>query len=202
MLITVQEVADVLGVDASDAVLIRLVKSTDEWAKRSLGRRFERAEYTLYPRGYGNQQIFLRESPIRSLIEIRVDPTGVFGDDTIVDDLTPFKFDPDPDNDDPTITYTGYGYFRGPAWWPFPELKNAIQVKVEAGWWPPSQTNHTADVPEDLREKLIERAVIKFREAGDDLNEEMQSVRSGDRSWTKFEQTDQRILRELLRYKR
>ena len=204
MLITFDEVADALGVSPGDASLIRLVKSTDVWAKRSLGRRFELDTYTLHPRGFGGNTIWLRESPIRSLTEIRVDPYGDFGDDTIVSDLTQFRFNPDPFDDDNKLTFAGYGSWSthpilGSYRWPFPELPNAIRVVLEAGWYAADDTDHESDLPDDLREKLIERVCAKYKQGSD---EELSSERQGDRSITKFKQTDARILEELRRYKR
>jgi hypothetical protein len=208
MLITYDECADLLGVSPTDTLLQRLVKSTDSWAKQRLGRQFERTTYTLYPRGFGVSRIFLRESPIRQLIEIRIDPTGQFGDNTIVD-IGQFAFNPDPFDDDPAVTFIGIGWwgeFRDSAaaglrrfWWPFPELTNAIQVKVEAGWWAADDTGHDSDLPGELREKLIERVAAKYKQGP---NEEMQNERQGDYSWQKFAETDERILKALRRYKR
>lgn len=209
MLITFAEVGEALGVSPTDAQLIRAVKSTDQWARQNLGRQFKRDTYTLYPRGYGRNVIWIRESPVRAITEIRIDPYGRFGDDTIVTDLTRFRWNPDPFDDDNKIEFFGGGWFGnhssiGRWWWPFPELTNAIKITVEAGWWLPDDEGHADDydLPEDLREKLIERARIKYLEANDDFPEEMQSTREGDRSLTKFEQTDTRILRELRRYRR
>lgn len=206
MLITYAEVGDLAGVSPSDSFLMRTVKATDTWAKKSLGRQFARDTYELYPRGHGNQTIWLRESPIRRLIEIRIDPAGQFGDGTIVSDLTQFRFNPDPFDDNNKLTFGGsgcWGYHSSPGrWcWPFPEMPNAIKVVVEAGWWLPDDTDpdHVCDLPDDLRERLIERAVIRFKQGSD---EEMQSERQGDRSFQKFQETDNRILKALRRYRR
>ncbi len=193
MLITAAEVATPLSVSPTDANLVRIVKATDAWAKRSLGRQFERATYELRPRGYGRDHpVFLCESPIRELTEVRVDRDGKFGSDTIVD-LAEFSFNSDPFADDCKLRYID-GYF--------PEGSNTVRVTLVAGWWPADDAGHTCDLPDDLRELLIERAAIKYREGGDTIGEEMQSTGAGDRSWTKFEQTDARILKALRHYKR
>jgi len=193
MLITAAEVASPLGVSSTDANLVRVVKATDAWAKRSLGRQFERTTYELRPRGYGRDHpVWLRESPIRELIEVRVDRFGKFGTDTIVD-LAEFSFNPDPFADDCALRYIGGC---------FPEGANTVRVTVVAGWWPADDAGHECDLPSDLRELLIERASIKYLESGDASREEMQSQSSGDRSSTKFEQTDTRILRALRHYRR
>src|SRR6478672_8860190 len=193
MLITYAEVADLTGTSATDALLIRTVNATDAWARRSFGRQFARDTYELYPRGFGRDTIWLRESPIRQLIEIRVDPYARFGDDTVISDLTQFRFSPDPFDDDNMVTFNGCSYNMGPHRWPFPEMARAIRVTVEAGWWMPDDPNpdHVCDLPEDLRDRLIERAVIRFKQGSD---EEMKSVSQGDRSFTKFDETDTRIL--------
>jgi hypothetical protein len=195
MLITYAEVADLAGASPSDAFLMRTVKATDTWAKKRLGRSFERATYILYPRGFGGYTIWLRESPIRHITEIRIDPPGVFGDDSIVTDLSLFTFNPDSFADDSKLTYMGRASRR----WPFPEISNAIRVTCEAGWWPADDPDHDCDVPEDLRERLVERAVVRFKQGAD---EETQSVSQGDRSTTKFAETDTRILNALRHYKR
>ncbi|HMJ83688.1 MAG TPA: hypothetical protein VK504_11000 [Vicinamibacterales bacterium] len=192
MLITFAEVADELGVSASDARLIRKVNATIGWAKRSLGRQFERRTYELRTRGYGGPVIFLRESPFHAITEVRIDPYGVFGNDTIVD-LSTFSYNTDPVDDDNQLRYTTGC---------FPEGANTVLVKGEFGWWPADDPDHVCDLPSDLTDKLIEHAKIKFKEAGDDFPEEMLSLSEGDRSATKFEPTDKRILRELRRYKR
>jgi hypothetical protein len=211
MLVTPAELADVLsGVSPSDTQVIAKAKASDAFLKRGLNRQFERAIYVLYPRSNGRKTIFLRESPIRALIEVRVDPFGLFPDSSIVD-LSMFAFNPDPFEDDPSITFTGLGWCQDNAafdgagyyrWYmPFPDIPHSVQVTVEAGWWPADDVEHDCDLPYDIRDAALERAVVRFKESGD-FGEEVQTVRSGDQSWTKFQQTDERLLKKLTRYKR
>jgi hypothetical protein len=194
MLITAAECANTLGIAADDALLVRLVSSTDAWIKKSMGRKFERAVTTEVVRGYGLNYVFLRESPIVALIEVRVDYWhGLFGDDTIVSDLTGFSFNTDPSLDDNRLWYVNMLAplaIPSPSWG-FPDAPRATQVTYEAGF--------DADIPEDLREKLIERVCAKWKQGPD---EEMKQESQGDRAWTKFDTTDKRILAALRRYKR
>jgi hypothetical protein len=204
LIITASEAADTLGVSSTDTRLVSLVKSTSEWAQQQLGRLFVRDTYVLKPRGFGGEVIWLRESPIRRLIEIRVDITGQFGDNTIVADLTQFRFNTDPFEDKNTLRYNGAGWWGtdpdyGRWRWPFPEASEAIQVTLEAGWWAADDPDHESDLPADLREKLVERVCAKYRQGGD---EELKSMSQGDRSESKFAETDDRILRALKRYRR
>jgi hypothetical protein len=193
MLITAAEVAMSLSASPTDANLVRVVTATDAWAKRSLGRQFERATYDFRPVAYGGDHpVWLRESPIRELIEVRVDRFGKFGADTIVDH-SELSFNTDPFSDDNRLRYLSGC---------FPEGSNTVRVQLIAGWWPADDATHACDLPADLRELLIERAAIKYRESGDTIGEEMQSTGSGDRNWSKFEQTDSRILKALRHYKR
>jgi hypothetical protein len=191
MLITVAEAAEALSIAATDPRLIRLCTSTDQWAKRQLGRRFERGTYELYAAGYGGRNpVWLRESPIIELIDVRVSSVSNFDDDSIVD-ASRFRFNPEMFADDNRL------YFLDGR---FPDGPKTVYVKGVFGWWPADYEAHASEVPADLSEALIERVVAIYREGGGD--EEMESQSQGDRSWTKFEQTDTRILKKLRKYKR
>lgn len=197
MLISASDCADLLGILPTDKLLVRLVASTDAWIKRSLGRTFERDVRTEFVRGYGVDYVYVRESPIIEITEVRIDPCGKFSDSTIVTDLTRFTFDPDPLNDDNRVFYAGgregfqlgHGYYAGANW--FPEGERVAQITYEAGF--------DDDIPVDLSEQLIERVAAKYKQGPD---EEMKTERQGDRSWEKFEKTDERILAALRRYRR
>lgn len=185
MLITAAEVADTLGVSSTDALLVRLVSSTDAWIKRACGRQFERAIYTSIVRSssfdYGTNLIFLPESPIVEIIAVSLDRSGAgFTTDTVIDDLSAFTFDPL--RDDGRVYYSGG---RFPVW------PGGSQFEYEAGY--------DADIPEDLRERLIERVCAKYKQGAD---EEMKQESKGDRAWSKFDETDKRILAALRGYKR
>ena len=180
MLIETTDCATLLGVSADDALLVRLVASTDRWIKKQCSREFERAVRTEVVRGYGKDYIFTRESPIIAITAVRIDRFGLFPIDTIITDLSPFIFDPT--RDDNRVYYSN-GYF--------PAGAAVAQLEYEAGF--------DADIPEDLREKLIERVAAKYKQGAD---EEMKSEAQGDRSYVKFDETDKRILAALRGYKR
>lgn len=189
MLITASECADTLGVSPTDTLLVRLVTSTDAWAKRQLSRNFERATYSLITRGHGVSMVYLRESPIRELVEIRIDPRARFGNETVIP-LVRFTFNSDPFDDDNRL-YLSEGVF--------PDGPGTVRVLGEFGWWAADDPDHVSDLPEDLREKLIERVCAKYKQGAD---EEMKSQSSGDWSVTKFDELDTRILASLRHYRR
>lgn len=201
MLITAAEVADTLGgLSPTDTLLVSVVNDTDAWAKRALGRNFERKTYTETVRGYGHPYVFLRESPIRALTEVRIDPFGVFADDTVIDDLASFTFDADPNHDNSKLSWAGLfgvdlpayvmsGYVSA-AWLPFSESARAAQVTYEAGWWPADDQVNTPDLPSDLRGRLVRRARVEFKRAVGQSDDETKGC------------TDDTILRELQHYMR
>lgn len=201
MLITTAEVADTLpGLSLTDSLLVDIVADSDSWVKRSLGRNFERQTYTEVVRGEGHPYVFLRESPIWEIVEVRIDPYGVFGADTIVSDLTQFAFDPDPNHDSSKLMWTGsYGVdlpayvtsgYVAASWLPFPECARAAQITHKAGWWAADDPENASDLPYDLRGRVVKRARVEFKRAvgiKDDETEEF---------------TDACILRQLEHYRR
>lgn len=198
MLITAAEVADTLpGLSPTDTQLLAIVADTDSWAKRVLGRNFERKTYTEVVRGEGHPFVYLLESPIRSVTEIRIDPLGNFDADTTVDDLTQFFFDPDPDHDSSRLSWLGFdapayiisGYV-GVSWIPFPEHARAARVTYEAGFWPADDPVNVCDLPYDLRSRLIKRARVEFKLAQGKSDEETKAYDLN------------MILRELSHFKR
>ena len=261
MLISASDCANLLGVSATDALLLRLVKSTDAWIKRELFRDLERKTRTEIVRGFGQNCVFLRESPIRAITEVRIDSTGELASSSIVSDLTLFSFDEDEAHDDARLFYRAGTFPIGPrvakityeaGWWPFVAsgsisslasvgttataqtssahgLGTNQQVTITGatpaaynGTYPVTVTDAThftysfaggtspatgtityvpeaSDLPSDLAERLIERVAAKYKQGAD---EEMKSENQGDRSWTKFNETDSRILAALQRYQR
>jgi hypothetical protein len=78
--------ASELGVSV-DARLLRIVSAVQEDFRKSTGRTFEEIERVAYVPGFGPyvNYTFLPESPVSVLTEVRYDPSGLFGDETIVD---------------------------------------------------------------------------------------------------------------------
>lgn len=190
LLISPDDCADLLGISSSDTLLNHLVIATDAWVRRSLSREFIRASRVEVVRGFNHTYVVMRESPIRAITEVRIDECGRFPSTSIISDLTQFTFDPDPAHDDSRIFY-----LNGK----FPTGFRVAQITYEAGWYSPNDPVNVGDMPSDLQERLIERVAAKYKQGTD---EEMKSETQGDRNWTKFQETDARILAALSRYRR
>lgn len=196
MLITAVEVADTLGgLSPTDTQLVSIVADTDSWIKRKLGRNFERMTYTEVVRGEGHPYVYLTESPIRELVEVRIDPYGVFGDETIISDMTQFAFDPDPNHDSSKLSWSGIWSVDVPSyvssgWRPFTESSRAAQVTHKAGWWAADNPDNVSDLPYDLRGRLVKRARVEFKRAVGVKDDETKEF------------TDAVILQELEHYRR
>lgn len=169
-IITAAEVATILGVSATDPVLVALVAGANQYALTECRpRTFEKKDRVEYCRGFGLDFLFLRESPIASIAEVRVDSTGVFADDSIVADLTLFAFNPD--EDDPRLWY------RGTA---FPEGPRVVRVSYNAGY---AAANGAAG-PDDLRAELLADVCAQFK-LGLDMSG-FTGIRQGDVTYTRF----------------
>lgn len=142
MLITVAEAAAFLDADASDTTLIRLTATADAFVKGWCGRAFERTVGNVETlQGWGTDTVFLRESPVETITEVRIDWAGVFGADTIQSDLTQFVADAH-----------RLVYLNGR----FPEGRRVVKVTTTAGY-------ATADIPQDLRAVTLEIVAEMFR---------------------------------------
>lgn len=166
--ITAAECATFLSV-TSDATLTRLVSAVERDFMTACGRSFERGTFTSYLAGYDLDYTFVPEWPIHSITEVRIDPSGELGEDTALDaeSLAKIVYS---DGDGPKITYVG-GYF--------PRGSRVARITYEAGWYPYSDTDEahaTGRPPEDIRDKLIEEVVARYRRGP---NEQMQSENIG-----------------------
>lgn len=154
-LITGADVVTFLGRGvASDFDLVAL--ATDQWIKLRSDRQFERAQRIEWPindsRGYVNT-LSLAEYPIASIDEVRIDINGVFGDDTIVTDLSRFLI-VDPRGEGNEIEYRNGWFYPGP---------RRAQFKYTAGWWPYGDTevDHVGPrVPDYVWRMLLNAAAI------------------------------------------
>lgn len=183
MLISGNDVAAALNLTSFDTNLSRIVAAVDAWAKRYCGRDFEFAERTEVVQGYGASVVFLRESPIAELIEVRIDSTGVFADDTIVP-LSNFTFFAD---DRRSLYYIG-GFF--------PESPRAVKVTYRGGYYTDNDEAHTPQVPADLREALILEAAVRYQRGP---SEKMKSETIGSYSYTRFDDAVSPDVKAMLR---
>jgi len=195
-LITAAEVGTLLSVSPSDQNLIRLVNAANRGAMKYTRRSFNYAQRTEIVRGYGRDHVFLSESPIARLIDVRVDWFGLgapFDDSTVVD-VTQFWFDADPLRDDPQVHWMG-GWQRLNR---FPETPCAARIIYEAGWYETADPDdtHQPRVPDDLRSDLMELVKDEYR-AG--LGERLTSERIGDYSYTRSVTSFNDRLREIVR---
>src|SRR5688572_5848735 len=77
-----------LGVSV-DIRLTRLVAEVVADFCAGTGRTFEKKERTIYVFGFGSKvdYVFFTEVSVVSIIEVRIDPTGVLGVDIAIDDV-------------------------------------------------------------------------------------------------------------------
>jgi hypothetical protein len=188
--ITDAECATFLGVTA-DATLTRIRKAVESDFMKACGRTFERVARTSYLAGYGPRVdfIFLPEWPILAVAEVRIDSSGELGSDTAVADLVPFKFDTG--GDDPRLIYSG-GYF--------PEGRRTVMVAYTAGYYAQSDadgSHASGKPPEDLRDKLIEEVVVRYRRGA---SEQFQSAGvSGGENFARFREGRTGAFRDAVR---
>jgi hypothetical protein len=179
VLVTPDEVAAFLGsgVSASDPNLIRLTNAIIADAIRRTGRRFLFAERVEYAQGYGMDYLFVRESPIASLTEVRIDASGGFDDTTIIP-LTEFFWNTSNDRDT--------RIWRKGKW--FPEGPRVAMITYKAGWYPAADTDptHVPLLPEDIRMAIIDEIAARSIRGATDL---MKSERIGEYSYTRFDGT-------------
>jgi hypothetical protein len=192
VLVTVAEVAALLSVSADDPLLALIVPSIDRWVKTRCARQFEHGNYVEFAAGYGDARIFLRESPISAVTEVRVDNRGIFGAETIIDP-TLFLFDAT--RDDARLYRVDNC---------FPEGPRTVKVTYAAGYYAFGDTTsgHTPTLPEDLHLAIIEEAIERYQ-AGTTPGERMKSESLGDYSYTRFDSTiDPRRRSVIDRYRR
>lgn len=79
-LTTLTQVKTKLGISGTseDAVLTALVAQADRAIKTWTRRSLESTSSVEYPRGYGTKTLRLREQPVTSVTEVRIDVTRVF----------------------------------------------------------------------------------------------------------------------------
>jgi len=169
-LITTAEVATILGAGASDAFLVNLVNGANAEA-RGVGRTFERKERAEFVRGYGIDFLFLREPPIISVSEVIVYSAPSDTGGTVID-VAEFIWNEVPEDDDPKLTWTA-GRFL--------EQQRAARVTYVGGFYPAADTDsaHVPRVPEDLRGKMINLVISRFR-LGPDATLGASSFSQGD----------------------
>lgn len=185
MIVTKEEAAAFLSVPAADVE--RITAAIDADVKRYCGRSFERKAIVEYSRGYNSDVIFLRESPIEVITEVRVDASGLLGADTIVTDLTAFVVE------DQRL------YYRGSF---FPEGPRVARVTYTAGYWPATATDPTQvpKMPEDLRDAVLQLIAERHRQG---VGERLKSESIGAYSFTRFDGDMNPAVKRVLRsYKR
>lgn len=168
---------------ATDAEFISMVAGIDAYVRTWLGRDFVSAERTERTQGYG-ARLFLRESPITAVAEIRLDETGLFAAESIIADLTPFTWDAnDPERNE--LFYTGGSNY-------FPAAPRSVQVKYTGGY---------TTLPEDLRRGLLRMIQVAYRQGSREVFSNVSEA--GGSSFTRFEKGFDPLTRALLlNYKR
>jgi hypothetical protein len=194
MLVTVADVGALLGIadPSADALLNLVVPAMDRWVKSRCGRTFEHGAFVEFVAGYGDGRIYLRESPIAAVTEVRVDSRGVFGAETIID---PTNFVFDSTRDDARLFYIDNC---------FPEGPRTVKVSYTAGYYAYGDTTggHVPTLPEDLHLAIIEEIVDRYQ-ADNTPGERMKSETLGDYSYMRFDTTiDPRRRSVIDRYKR
>lgn len=179
MLVLDADVATALGV-AVDANLTRLNKAVDAHVKKFCGRTFERlVDRVEYVRGYYSDMVFLREDPVESITEVRIDPTAKFGADTIVTDLTAFW------------TEGNRLYYRGGY---FDEGPRVGKITLTSGY------AAGAAMPADLTDVVIQLIAEKLNQG---FSERLKSESIGSYSYTRFDGAITPAIRAVLNsYKR
>lgn len=189
-IVTPEEVASFLGgaAYAEDPSLVRLTEAVNQHVQRVCGRTFLYAERTEIVRGYGVPYVFLRESPIAALVEVRIDCAGEFGEDTIVA-LDQFAFETDVNRDSNILRWKDGR---------FPEAARAAQVTYSAGFHPIDFEGDlvTARMPQDLRTMIIDEICARAKRGSD---EELKSASLGDYSFTRFDGVMNPSNRKILR---
>lgn len=184
------EAAAAVGGTANDADpnFRGVVFATNQGVEGDCGRAFERATRTEFPIGYGADRVFLRETPIRSVTEVRVDTARVFGDETILD---PASYAVDLETG--TLIRTDGARF--------PEGTGFVRVTYDGGYDPRDVTKPPTalEMPEDLRD-LVFRRIGRRWNAG--TGERMKSETAGGYSYTRADVADPDDARVIRKYRR
>jgi len=163
MLFTYAEAAGFTGGNQNDAGFQRLCKAVDRWVKNYCGREFETAEYTENLAANGTNCVWVKESPITAISDVRIDYSGLLGTDTALDDLTPFV------TDGSRVMYTN-GYF--------PRGRRTVQITYTGGY-------AADEIPEDLKQAAMRLLAKVYKQAA---SEPMVAESMGDYSYTRIQQ--------------
>lgn len=205
MIINYTEAASAVGGSESDPTLQRVVRAIDADVKGFLAPRlleWEPARDEVL-RGYGTPTVFLQLWPVTRIAEVRVDATGVLGDDTIVEQIA--------DIDDLTLGVARFAVRNGALTWldgNFPEGPETVSVLYAGGFWPADGTDdvptHVPKMPEDIRDAALELFVERWSSRATGL---MKSESIGGYSYTRDDRAltsglPARVQRILSRYRR
>lgn len=192
MLVTHADAAAYAGV-ADDPAFKRLHLAVEKGLKRYCGREFEQATYTEIVAGYGHATVFLRETPIHEITEVRIDASGAFGEDTALDaDALALMWWAGPNRN--SVEYRG-------GW--FPEGRRVARFVYSAGYFPTTEEDPELApfiIPEDLQELVLELVKLRVTTGG---TERFASESFGSHSFSRFAAGVDPVLRaEINRWKR
>jgi hypothetical protein len=171
MLVTPEEAASFIGgeANAQDPTLVRLTAAVCSAVQKSCGRFFEYAERTDYVRGFGLDYVFLTDAPIAEIVEVRIDPTGLFAGGTVPIDQFFFR----PGEDDRRL------------WWrngKFPEADIVARVTRRAGYQVTGDTQ--PQLPADIKTVILDEIAARIQRGSAEV---MKSETIGSYSYTRFD---------------
>jgi hypothetical protein len=193
MIVTPEEAAYFLagaGANDADPTFRRIVFAVNKEVEESCGRQFTKEARTEVVRGWGKDVIFLREAPIITLTEVRIDWTGEFPSSSAVADLTRFKFSGEP-GDHRLFYLDGI----------FPEGPRTVRVTYTGGYEaaPTNAPPTLLTMPEDLRGVVFDEIAQRWKRG---TSEQMKSETIGSYSYTRFDAADSPAAKVLRRYRR
>jgi hypothetical protein len=184
------EAAALVGGTANDADprFRSIVFSANADVEGECGRQFTTAVRAEYPRSFGTDRVFLTETPVRSISEVKVDTERLFGADSILD---PANYSFDPDSGELIRTDGGR----------FPEGTRFVKVTYEGGYDARNQTQPptSLEMPEDLKDLVVRRIAARWNRG---TGEAMKSESIGSYSYTRADGVDDDDARVIRKYRR
>ena len=188
MIIDHIEAATLIGGSTNDADprFRSVVFAANKEIEDECRRQFTNALRTEYPRSFAWRDVWLKETPVRSITEIRYDISGAFGDGTIVDPAS-YSYD------------ANSGLLRFV--FPIAEGSRLLKVTYQGGYDPRDVTKPPTEleIPEDLRQLVVRRIARQWNHGP---GEKMQSESIGSYSYTRQSGIDPDDARAIRKYRR
>jgi hypothetical protein len=161
----------------------------------SNSNRLTRVEY---PRGYGSDMVWLKEDPVRSIVEVRVDRYGAFDEGTILDPSA-YVLTPGGGHVPATIRLATPCLSWSLRY--FPEGVRVVQVTYDGGYDPRNeqQVPTELEMPDDIRDEVIRRIARRWSRG---TAEVMKSETMGAYSYTRMDSADEDERRVIRKYRR